>query len=128
MSCFPPVEMLESVAPDVSSIKNPPQTRQFCSNVLNYSFSGNEEPFLPLTTEIRIESTRDNRRIPYDICLPSSTNRDLFSSNNQMSPTHGFSLDQQAAKAVLLKDSLGLVVVLRLRTFFFSEAVQKYAR
>ncbi|GIX84771.1 hypothetical protein CDAR_258661 [Caerostris darwini] len=38
------------------------------------------------------ESTRDNRRIPNDICLPSSTSRDLFPSNDQMSPTHGFSL------------------------------------
>ncbi|GIY98117.1 hypothetical protein CEXT_104861 [Caerostris extrusa] len=55
----------------------------------NYSFSDNEEPFLPLTTEIRTESTRDNRRIPDDICSPSSTNRDFSPSNDQMSLTRG---------------------------------------
>ncbi|GIY95132.1 hypothetical protein CEXT_248301 [Caerostris extrusa] len=35
------------------------------------------------------ESIRDNRRIPDDIYLPSSTNRDLSPSNNQMYPTRG---------------------------------------
>ncbi|GIX94724.1 hypothetical protein CDAR_180661 [Caerostris darwini] len=40
------------------------------------------------------ESTRDNRRILDDICLPSSTKRDVFLSNDQMSPAHGFSLSR----------------------------------
>ncbi|GIY32580.1 hypothetical protein CDAR_412761 [Caerostris darwini] len=91
--CFPPVakhEVCTRCFLDEESSSNKVKKESFCSNVLNYSFSVDEEPFLPLTTEMRTESTRDNRRIPDDICLPSSTNRYLSPSNNQMSPTHGF--------------------------------------
>ncbi|GIX84760.1 hypothetical protein CDAR_258611 [Caerostris darwini] len=57
-------------APDVCSAKNPPQTRQFCFNVLNYSFSVNEEPFLPLTTEIRMSQQETTHIFPTTSVYP----------------------------------------------------------
>ncbi|GIY32582.1 hypothetical protein CDAR_412771 [Caerostris darwini] len=64
--------------PDVFSTKNPPQTRQkkesFGSNVLNYSFSVNEEPFLPLTTEIRTSQQETTNKFPTtSVCLVRQT-------------------------------------------------------
>ncbi|GIX84779.1 hypothetical protein CDAR_258691 [Caerostris darwini] len=84
------------VAPDVFSTKNPPQTRQKkefvrfeCPELFVLSQQGATSS---LDHRNQNELTRDNRHIPDDICLPSSTNRDLFPSNDQMSPTRGFSL------------------------------------
>ncbi|GIY98120.1 hypothetical protein CEXT_104891 [Caerostris extrusa] len=81
--------------PDVFSTKNPPQTRQKgvlrfeCSELFVLSQRG---AISSLDHRNQDESTRDSRRIPDDICLPSSTNRDFFPSNDQMSGTRGFSL------------------------------------
>ncbi|GIX84762.1 hypothetical protein CDAR_258621 [Caerostris darwini] len=78
---------------DVSSTKNPPQTMQK-KRVVRFECSElfERRAISSLDRKNQDESTRDNRCIPDDICLPSSRNRDLFPSNDQMSPTHGFSL------------------------------------
>ncbi|GIX88211.1 hypothetical protein CDAR_269391 [Caerostris darwini] len=103
-----------SYASYVFSTKYPPQTRQFGSNALTISSLDHRN------------QGRVNRRIPDDICLPSSTNSDLFPSNDQMSPTRGFSLSsstssKSSASGGFVKVSSCPPTPQSLLCFFFSQ-------